>query len=96
MRLIDKDNLIETLHMYFGVCMGSDDHIDPMGMFIQILRDIEIEPEVMTVQNPVTREIEVYMADDVFDQEEIVENCTVQILTNSKTGATSVGWWRNE
>ena len=31
-----------------------------------------------------------------FDQEEIIENCTVQILTNSKTGEVSVGWWRNE
>lgn len=33
---------------------------------------------------------------DVFDIEEIHENCTVQILTNSVTGAVSVGWWINE
>lgn len=31
-----------------------------------------------------------------YDQEEIYENCTVQILTNSKTGETSIGWWKNE
>ena len=31
-----------------------------------------------------------------FDQEEIHENCTVQILTNSETGQTSVGWWENK
>lgn len=30
-----------------------------------------------------------------YDLEEIIENCTVQILTNSKTGETSIGWWRN-
>lgn len=33
---------------------------------------------------------------NVFDQEEIYPNCTVQILTNSVTGEVSVGWWRNE
>lgn len=30
----------------------------------------------------------------VYDQEEIVENATVQILTNTVTGDVSVGWWR--
>lgn len=32
---------------------------------------------------------------NIFDKEEIIENCTVQILSNSKTGEISVGWWRN-
>lgn len=32
----------------------------------------------------------------VYDQEEIHENCTVHVLTNSQTGETSVGWWENE
>ena len=31
-----------------------------------------------------------------FDKEEIFENCTVQVLTNTATGEVSVGWWRNE
>lgn len=31
----------------------------------------------------------------IYDKEEIVENCTVQILTNTETGEVSVGWWRN-
>jgi len=30
-----------------------------------------------------------------FDVEERHENCTVQILKNSVTGAESVGWWKN-
>lgn len=30
-----------------------------------------------------------------YDQEEVHRNCTVQILTNSKTGAVSIGWWKN-
>jgi len=33
---------------------------------------------------------------NVFDVEEIHNNCTVQILKNSVTGETSVGWWENE
>ena len=32
----------------------------------------------------------------MFDQEEIHHNCTVQVLTNSVTGDTSIGWWEEE
>ena len=31
-----------------------------------------------------------------YDQEETFPDCTVQVLTNTATGETSVGWWRNE
>ena len=33
---------------------------------------------------------------NIYDQEEIYHNCTVQVLRNSVTGEVSVGWWRNE
>ena len=33
---------------------------------------------------------------NIYDQEERHENCTVQILRNSLTGAYSFGWWDNE
>ena len=33
---------------------------------------------------------------NIFDEVEEHENCTVQILKNSITGETSVGWWENE
>ena len=33
---------------------------------------------------------------NVYDEEEIHDNCTVQILKNSATGEISVGWWENE
>lgn len=33
---------------------------------------------------------------NIFDQEEIHPNCTVQILRNSVTGEVSIGWWENE
>lgn len=32
---------------------------------------------------------------NVFDEEEIHENCTVQIWRNSVTGEVSIGWWEN-
>ncbi len=32
----------------------------------------------------------------IYDEEEIHTNCTVQILRNSITGETSIGWWENE
>lgn len=34
--------------------------------------------------------------DQTNDKEEIFENCTVQVLTNTVTGDVSVGWWKNE
>lgn len=33
---------------------------------------------------------------DIYDQEEIYPNCTVQVLTNTVTGKVSIGWWRND
>lgn len=33
---------------------------------------------------------------NLFDKEEIFPNCTVQVLTNTATGETSVGWWKND
>ncbi|GKH49041.1 hypothetical protein CE91St46_01520 [Eubacteriales bacterium] len=33
---------------------------------------------------------------NLFDKEEIYPDCTVQVLTNTLTGETSVGWWEND
>ena len=33
---------------------------------------------------------------NIYDEEKIHENCTVQILRNSVTGEESIGWWENE
>lgn len=32
---------------------------------------------------------------NIYDQEHIYRDCTVQILENTKTGEISVGWWQN-
>ena len=33
---------------------------------------------------------------NIYDQEEVHKNCTVQILKNTVTGDVSVGWIENE
>ena len=33
---------------------------------------------------------------NLYDQEEVHENCTVQILRNSYTGKISIGWYENQ
>lgn len=33
---------------------------------------------------------------NLYDEVEIHENCTVQILRNSVTGEISIGWWEND
>ena len=32
---------------------------------------------------------------NMFDDEEIYTDCTVQVWKNTATGETSVGWWQN-
>ena len=31
----------------------------------------------------------------IYDKEELYTDCTVQVLTNTVTGDTSIGWWQN-
>ena len=33
---------------------------------------------------------------NIYDEEALHDNCTVQILKNSQTGESSTGWWDNE
>ena len=33
---------------------------------------------------------------NIYDKETTIHGCTVQILENTVTGKTSVGWWKNE
>lgn len=49
----------------------------------------------------IVRPVSVYVSGDgdvmeFYNQEEIYENCTVQVLSNTYTGRTSVGWWQNK
>lgn len=44
---------------------------------------------------PVFKGAKTYVIPALYDEEEIHENCTVQVLRNSVTGEVSVGWWEN-
>lgn len=33
---------------------------------------------------------------NIYDEVETYQNCTVEVLKNSVTGETSIGWWKNE
>jgi len=44
---------------------------------------------------PLWKDKKIKVETNVFDKEEVFEDCTVQVLTNTVTGETSVGWWRN-
>lgn len=59
----------------------------------ETLRDAH--PKAVRAWNRRTSEI-VNVETIFFDKEEIHENCTVQVLTNTATGDVSVGWWENE
>ena len=47
----------------------------------------------------ITKQVALFVQDgevcEFYDQEEIYENCTVQVLTNTINGHTSIGWWQN-
>lgn len=47
------------------------------------------------IKTPTGCRMEVQMF-PLYDQEEIFPDCTVQVLRNSVTGETSVGWWENK
>ena len=53
----------------------------------------ELIAELVTTRNQLQQQT---IETNIFDQEEIHPNCTVQILRNSVTGEVSVGWWENE
>lgn len=42
------------------------------------------------------RKIRETNGDNIYDEREIHEHCTVEIWTNSKTGAQSFGWRREQ
>ena len=42
------------------------------------------------------KEVKMQIDADIYDKETTIHGCTVQILENTVTGKTSVGWWRNE
>ena len=62
--------------------------------FVMSLDDgiaLNLAIKILTDQEP-AHKIEI----PIYDREEIHHGCVVQVLTNTITGETSVGWWKEE
>ena len=76
---IERDKVIRALSRYSEKCLA--ERLD-LYFAKAVTEAIELLKAVEVKTN-------------IFDQEELHDNCTVQILTNSVTGEVSIGWWKN-
>lgn len=84
--LIYQTEREQTQHDYFEevVYVVLDTLIDERSRILKVAqKDIELLPDSPSVET------------NIFDVEEIHENCTVQVLKNRVTGEISIGWWEN-
>lgn len=88
--LIKKSSVLDMLRNYEYM---AETHMRKgllKATVLQTLREIIGDVERMNVFEQVQVET------NMFDKEEIYQNCTVQVLTNTVTGEVSVGWWKND
>ena len=93
MRLIDGELFLLRMtkaYMVKGWEM-SEPHFSLQDLITNINNEHAVRLEEL-LDNDMHEHVEI----NVFDEEEIHENCTVQVLRNSVTGVCSVGWWENE
>ncbi len=64
--------------------------LQDISWFLSLIKKVE-ESEKMKPEHMPNYKIDLNM----FDEEEIHPNCTVQLLHNSVTDEYSVGWWDN-
>lgn len=68
--------------MYAGLMKATI--LDTLGHVVEDIKAMKnIHPEQVRVEC------------NIYDQEHIYRDCTVQILENTRTGEISVGWWQN-
>ena len=88
--------LIEILEMMKycdekNIKIKPEKKIEALDTTIVILNKL-INTGQQNVENVVNIE---NMEINIYDEEEIYPDCTVQVLKNSVTGKVSVGWWKN-
>lgn len=66
--------------------------IEALDTTITILNKLIKNTEQQNVESVVNIE---NMEINIYDEEEVYPDCTVQVLKNSVTGKVSVGWWKN-
>ena len=88
--LIKKSSVLDMLYNYE---YAAEAHMRKGLMKATVLQTLrEIIGHVERMYEPELVKVET----NLFDKEEIYQNCTVQILTNTVTGEVSVGWWKND
>ena len=80
----------------FSNCDACEGHECECGLLGCIGYEDEISEDHRRDDCPLVELQEQTVETNIYDQEEIHPNCTVQILKNSVTGEVSVGWWENE
>lgn len=66
--------------------INKEKKIETLDTTIAILNKLIKNTEQQDVEN---------MEINIYDEEEVYPDCTVQVLRNSVTGKVSVGWWKN-
>ena len=88
--LIKKSSVLDMLRNYAYMAENHMRNGLLKATVLQTLREIIGNVERMNGFEQVQVET------NMFDKEEIYQNCTVQVLTNTVTGEVSVGWWKND
>ena len=84
----------ECIHI--EVCLNHHGFMSVSGMESWIGQDCSFfENKTQFIELPCNK-INAIVESNIYDEEEIYYDCTVQVLRNSITGETSVGWFRND
>ena len=75
-----------------GIKIKEEKKIEALDTTIAILNKLIKNTEQQNVGSVVNIE---NMEINIYDEEEVYPDCTVQVLKNSVTGKVSVGWWKN-
>lgn len=86
------EDLIKRLSRYSELCIAKK--LDPD--FAEAVVDvIEILKGIVGFSGLKGRPQVIEIDTCIYDKEEIIEGCTVRVLTNTVTGETNIGWWRD-
>ena len=80
----------QILSFLFGRTKRRKTIIDTLNAVIELVKQFVKEEEQKAEHLP-NYKINI----DLFDEEQIFDNCTVQLLHNSITDDYSIGWWEN-
>lgn len=75
----------------FGFAFQTQEQVDILIQSLRSIKSLMAEAGI-----PESVRVEDDTDECIYDEEEIYENCTVQVWRNSVTGEESIGWWKND